>query len=116
MAIVSLTDARRLDQRITVQRKVKGSQNPVSGTVAYVWTTFATLWACVDAIKANERYDAEQTLAGRDYTVWIRWRGDISANDRIVWNGQNLNITSVPDQQKRGRFLALFCESGVNEG
>ncbi len=116
MSILSNTDCRRLDQRIVVQQKIDGAQDPVSGVVSFVWTTFVTLWACVDATKANERYLGQQEASGKGYTVWVRWRGDLNENMRILWNGEELNIISIPDNQKRGRFMSIFATAGENEG
>lgn len=70
----------------------------------------------MDALKASERFQAEQELSGGEYTVWIRWRGDLSTNMRILWGNRKLDILGIPDQQKRGRLLALFCRTGVNSG
>lgn len=122
MSILSRTNARRLDQRVTFQSKVLGAQDPNTGEQTFTWTNVAaigengTIWACVDAVKAAERYLAQQELAGNEYTVWVRWRGDLSPDMRIVWNGVNLNITGIPDNQRRGRYLSIFCQSGINSG
>lgn len=114
MSVLSTTDARRLDQRITIQQK---SQSQTStGAITFTWTNFATIWACVDALKANERFIAEQELPEGQYTFWIRWRGDLNTNMRINWKGRLFDIKGIPDQQKRGRFLAIFAETGVNVG
>ena len=70
----------------------------------------------MDALKANERFQAEQELSGGEYTVWIRWRKNMSPAMRILWGDRILDIKGIPDQQKRGRLLALFCQTGVNAG
>lgn len=114
MAVLSRTNARRLDQRITFQRKALTPS--ATGAQTTSWVDFVTIWACVDATKASERFNSQQELAGNEYTVWIRWRNDIDPNMRIVWNGILLNVTGIPDNQKRGRFLNVFCESGINQG
>jgi len=116
MSIRANVPAQRLDQRITFQRKVNGTQNPVNGEIPVSWQDVITCWGCVDAIRANERHISDQIEAEGDYTVWVRWRGDLDANMRIVWRGTPLDIKSIPDQQRRGRWLAIFCESGLNQG
>lgn len=34
----------------------------------------------------------------------------------MVWNGQNYDISDIPNQQLRGRFIALFVRTGLNKG
>jgi SPP1 family predicted phage head-tail adaptor len=115
MAIVSNTDARRCDQRITFQQKVT-AQDPNTGEITFTWADFATIWACIDATKASERFAAQQELSGNDFTIWIRWRGDIDSNMRILWNDRIFDITGIPDQQRRGRWLSVFVTAGINNG
>ena len=114
MSILATTDVRRLDQRITFQTK-RQTRNAAGGTII-TWVDFATVWAAVDAVRANERYNSEQELSGNEYTVWIRWRGDLNSNMRILWKGLPLDIKGIPDNQRRGRFLSIFAESGINTG
>lgn len=115
MSVLSRTSPRRLDQRVRFERKVE-VQDPVSGAMTVTWVEHATVWAAVDATKASERFAAEQELAGNDYTIWIYWRGDINANMRAVWNGVPLDITGIPDNQRRGQFMSVFARAGINEG
>jgi SPP1 family predicted phage head-tail adaptor len=121
MSIRANSPAQRLDQRITFQRKVQ-TQNTANGELTPSWQNVATIGqngmvrAAVDAQKANEIYQSQQIEAEGLYTVIIRWRGDIDSNMRIVWQSRNLDIRSIPDQQKRGRWLFLVCQAGVNDG
>lgn len=114
MSVLSNTDARKLDQRILFQNKHE-ARTP-SGAFSYNWSNFADCWASVDAVRANERFTAEQEINGNEYTVWIRWRGDLDTNMRILWKGKVLDIKGIPDNQRRGRFLAIFAEEGKNSG
>lgn len=115
MSILSNTDARRLDQRITFQNPNE-TRSSTGAVVRTTWTDYATCWACVDAVRANERFTAEQEINGNEYTVWIRWRGDLNTKMRILWKGRPLDIKGIPDNQRRGRYMSIFCESGVNAG
>lgn len=115
MAVLSRTNQRRLDQRVQFERKVE-VQDPSTGAITMTWVEHATVWAAVDATKASERFAAEQELAGNDYTIWIYWRGDISANMRVVWNDTPMDIVGIPDNQRRGQFMSVFARAGINEG
>lgn len=117
MSIRSNVDPRIFDQRITFQRKVETPQDPTSGALPPdAWEDVASCWACINATKSNERYLAEQIEAENDYTVVIRWRGDIDSNMRIVWKNQLWDIRNIPDQQRRGRLLYITVMEGVNQG
>lgn len=48
--------------------------------------------------------------------MWIYWRDDVTSNMRIKWGSRIFEITGIPDNQKRGLFLSLFCEEGVSNG
>jgi SPP1 family predicted phage head-tail adaptor len=114
MSILSRTNARRLDQRVTFQVKVTTPSG--TGAPQITWNDYATIWACVDATKASERFLAQQELTGNEYTIWVRWRGDLNSNMRAIWNGQPLDITGIPNNQKRGRFMSIFAMAGLNQG
>lgn len=116
MAVLSRTNPRRLDQRVQFERK-ETVQNPDSGAMTVTWVPVGNpVWAAVDATKASERFLAEQELSGNDYTIWIHWRGDIDANMRAVWNGLPLDITGIPNNQRRGQYMSVFARAGINEG
>jgi SPP1 family predicted phage head-tail adaptor len=121
MAVLSNTDCRTCDSRITFQEKVQ-TQNPTTGELAFTWQNVSTIgsngtiWASINAVKASERFVVPQELAGSDYTIWIRWRDDIDTNMRIVWGDRVMDITGIPDNQRRGRWLSIFCTQGLNDG
>ena len=102
-------------ERVTLQRPVD-VQDPSTGEVSIEWETVTTLRAKVDGIKANERYTMQEVTSNRGYTVWIRWRSDVAQKWRFVWGSKVLDIIDVPDQQKRGRLLSVFCTEGLTDG
>ena len=115
MSIRANNPAQRLDQRITFQRKVQ-TQDSGNGELDVTWTDVAKCWACVDAQKSNEVYQSQQIEAENMFTVIIRYRDDIDPNMRIDWKGLKLDIRNIPDQQRRGRWMFLLCQSGLNDG
>lgn len=124
MSLRSNVDARRLNERVTIQRKVT-TQSPTTGEVTHTWQTVLPVWAAVDSARvdniaasvANETEQAGAITASRFYTVWIRYRAGIDSNMRIVRkNGAVLDIKGIPDNGKTGRLMALFCYEGLNDG
>lgn len=120
MSIRSNVDARALDQRVRIDRKVQ-AQAP-NGEMIVTWESLGEFWASVDGAKATS---AEPATAGgvrsvSDYTVWLRAdlyeRLNLTLLDRIFWGGQPYNIADMPNQQLRGRLIALIVRTGDNDG
>lgn len=101
----------RLDQRVTIQTRTRTSDG--GGGHALGWTNLATVWAKVAPLSGRERAMAEQLEAPRTYRVTIRRRGDVTADCRLLWNGQAMNIRFVADAGSRAPYLDLDCEMGV---
>lgn len=115
MSVRADINPRRLDQFIVFQSKTQ-TQDSGSGELTFTWANVCSAFAAIDAVRAKERYLASQEVPASDYTVWIYWRNDIDSNMRILWGSRVLDIVGIPDNQKRGLFLSLFCTEGVNRG
>lgn len=118
MSIRSNVDAHRLNERITFQRD-HGTQD-ASGDTPEDWRLLKACWASVDGEKGREAALGGGIKSESVYTIWVRadivHRFAITPADRIVWKTRLLNIESIPDQQLRGRLLAIVCTAGVNRG
>jgi head-tail adaptor len=117
MSIRANVDARRMDQRIAIQRKTSVSDG--AGGFTVTWSNLASnVHAAVDGAKATPsepNYGGIRSVS--DYTVWIRAdvfeRLSLTTVDRVVWNGQNFDIVDMPNQQLRGRLIALIVRAGL---
>lgn len=123
MSIRSNVDARALDQRIAFERRTVTQDETGGEVVAWVLlgsSPTAQYWASVDGAKANEPYVGDGIRSVADYTFWVR--ADVFARlalvltDRIVWKGRPFNILTMPDQQLRGRLIAISANTGLNDG
>jgi head-tail adaptor len=121
MSIRSFTDGRRLDQRVDFERNTPTRSS--SGDSVDSWRAIARqVHAAVDGAKASaiEPQVAGEIMSQADYTIWVRadiiTRFAITVADRVVWKGRAMNIKDIPDQQLRGRFMAVICIAGVNAG
>lgn len=122
MAAVSRAGGRGRDQVIRIERLVQTGQND-TGSPAEEWQKLVRCWARVDGTRAAERYAGEGLRSVGDYTVWIDAGTFVqhrpTPKDRIVWESNRsllLNILDAPDQQWRGQEIAIFANSGLNEG
>lgn len=120
MSIRSNVDARKLDQLIRIDRKVE--TQATNGEMIPSWVPLGQFRASVDAAKAA---GAEPSNEGgirsvSDYTMWLRadlfQRLNLTVLDRVFWAGAPYNIADIPNQQLRGRLVALIVRTGDNNG
>lgn len=121
MSIRSNVDRGEFDQRIRLERNTityDASNYPTPN-----WGLLIACWARVDATKVNGRSEPETAGAIQsvgDYRIWVRSdimkRFSLTVADRVVWRGQYFDIKDIPDQQWRGRKIALICQAGQNNG
>lgn len=118
MSIRSNVDAHRLNERIEFQRIVTGQDG--NGFPVETRTSLGTFWCAMDATKANERFVAAGERSVGAMTCWIRsdvqQRLSLTAGDVAIWKGKAYDIQDVPDQQLRGRLIAVFMQTGLNNG
>ena len=59
------------------------------------WVPYVQLEALVIPLSGTEFYQAQQTQNPVDYDVYIPYRADITANMRVVFRGDTLDIKAV---------------------
>lgn len=102
-----------LRHRVTIQRYVSylGSWGRES-----VWRDICTVWAEVKPTSAAERFAEKGVNASTAYTVRLRYRPDLTSNDRLSYGGLVLDMTGVTDPDGRRRELVCTCvEHGSGE-
>lgn len=121
MSIRGYTDARAFDQRVTFERKSRVDE--ADGSVTEIWSPLhKSCWARVDGAKATspEPMIDDGIHTPRDYLIWIRSEvfADLQLTplDRVRWGTQILDIRDIPDQQRRGRIIAVIARAGLNQG
>jgi SPP1 family predicted phage head-tail adaptor len=110
---------RKLDQRVQFDRLVQ--MQDATGNPVPSWAPKGKCWAAVDGARANgEPVITNGIRSVSDLTVWVRSevfkRLALVVTDRMVWEGRNYDISDIPNQQLRGRFIALLVRTGVNKG
>ena len=111
-----MTLAAKLRHRVTLQTRT-GSQDATTGETTFSWSnTVADEPAEVVPLSGREFIQSGATQAGVDTRMTIRWRSGIEPTMRVVYDGNNYQITAVlPDPSNR-RWLTLMCQRGVNSG
>lgn len=83
--------------RVTFERDTATEANDI-GELLPNWTAFAS---CVPAIvkfkNGVETENSNATGATAGYSIEVRYRNDLRADDRINWDGKILNIESFGD-------------------
>lgn len=105
--------AGRLNQRITIRRLADVSD----GKGGYVrgWTTIAAdVPAEVTGQSGREAVIANTLQGIAAFKIVTRYRADLRANDQVLWNGQELNITAPPsDPHGRRQELWIFADTST---
>jgi SPP1 family predicted phage head-tail adaptor len=106
-----VTAAGQLRERVIIERPVRTADG--AGGADVTWETLATVWAEVMALGGTEHVLAERDEARGPHRITIRFRGDVTAEMRLVWRGQTLNIRGMRDPDGKRQWLAINAESGA---
>lgn len=87
--------AGRLDREITIQQATE--TNDSYGSVQVVWSTYASPWAQVIAVRAEERVVSGRILATKVNRFRIRYDSGITEKMRIVYESENYNIRGISE-------------------
>lgn len=105
--------AGQLRHRVELKRKtptVTDFENVVT------WTTYATVWAQKLEPKGREVTEALQVEGKLTVTFRIRYRSDVSVEDRLVFDGRDFDITLPTNPDGRKRWLMLHCTEHRSDG
>jgi SPP1 family predicted phage head-tail adaptor len=103
-----------LNRQVTLQAR---STARVAGELAYSWTDVVPVMAAIHPLSGRELELAQAISAEASHQVTIRYRTNISAAMRLVYQGRFFNIASPPmDVEMRHEFLQLLCSEGLNDG
>ena len=103
-----------LRERLTLQEFVLTPDGAGGSTKS--WNDVpGTIWAKIEPLNGGEAFRQGMLNATQLYRVTIRWRGTISPTNRLVWNGQALNIRTCADPDNRRAALVMTVESGAPE-
>lgn len=96
-----------LPHRVAVQRKTESVDS--YGKKTKTWTTLGTYWASVEPLRGRERERARAIRSDLTHTVYLRHRIDVTPQDRLLFQGRILNVTSAINVGERNIALELLC-------
>ena len=103
--------AGKLRRSITIQRKVSVPDG--AGGWETDWETRANVRAMLKPLSGRERMEYERLQATVSYRCVIRFRDDLLASDRVLYNGKAYAIRYFFDIEERRKWLELALEEGV---
>lgn len=113
-------DAGSLRERITLQRNTPTVNS--RGAETRGWADFAsvpTVWARVQWAPGGERVQDNRELPVARHLITIRWRTDITPDDRVIWHAsggdRTLAIDDLGDPDDMRQWLQLSCYEVVGE-
>ena len=100
-----------LDQRVTFQTLSRTPDG--QGGSAEAWADIGTVWAHVRPRSGKEVEKFDRVNADVFYLMVVRYRSDLVAADRAVWQGVSYNIRSINDAGGRKLYLEMDAQRGV---
>lgn len=107
-------DPGQLNQLVQLQTRSAGTD--ALGQSSAAWTTVATLWAQAMPLRGREFFAAAQVQQENSVKFTMRWRADITATARIVWQGVPHDITGVTQLGGQRVWVEVMALAGVKDG
>ena len=110
----------KLDKEITIQAESETADS--GGGYLSSWSNIATdpvIWAKIGNFMGlknptgRDLYIHGKVQNQLTYKFTIRNRTDITADMRIVYNGDSYNIRTILENENRGGYMEIFAEKGV---
>jgi SPP1 family predicted phage head-tail adaptor len=89
-----------LDRRVELQHRNLAARN-TQGEQVESFTTFATVWAKKTDLRGREYFAAQEMQAEASAKFEMRWRDDLLATDRILFNGVAYNVRNIAELGRR---------------
>ncbi len=102
-----MINAGNLTNRIVIEQATE-TRNSV-GEVSLSFSTFATVWADVQALSGREAERYGQIVGFTGHRLTIRELPGVKPSMRIVWEGTRTLEIGAINEYERGWYLELIC-------
>lgn len=99
--------AGKLDRRLRLERYAETGRNELNEPIKG-WSEIATVWAQQRPNRGDERFSSGQLSGQIVMTFHIRWRSDLTRQDRLIYEGRAYNIK---DLRELGRRVVLEIDA-----
>lgn len=100
-----------LRHRITIQERVKVSDNMGSYTIVY--SDVVSVWAALWPVSAKEQISSDKIEMSTIRRIRIRYYSDLDSSMRIEFGTRHFNIVSIINPDEKNEMLDLICEEEV---
>lgn len=98
-------------RRLTVQFKTETADG--AGGYTRTWDTQETVWGNIEPMSGNKVLIGGELSAVVTHKIYIRYRSDITTQNRIVYGSRTFQIHAAIIIQEKQRYLQLSCQEGV---
>ena len=102
-----MINAGNLADRIVIEQAAE-TRNSV-GEVTLSWSTFATVWADVQALSGREAERYGQIVGFTGHKVTIRTLPGVKVAMRVIYEGTRTLEIGAINEYERGWYLELIC-------
>ena len=102
-----MINAGKLTDRIVIEQATE-TRNSV-GEVTLSWSTFATVWADVQALSGREAERYGQIVGFTGHKVTIRQLPGVKVSMRIIYESTRTLEIGAINEYERGWYLELIC-------
>jgi SPP1 family predicted phage head-tail adaptor len=102
-----MINAGNLTDRIVIEQAAE-TRNSV-GEVTLSWSTFATVWADVQALSGRETERYGQIVGFTGHKVTIRTLPGVKVAMRVIYEGTRTLEIGAINEYERGWYLELIC-------
>ena len=98
-------------QRVTLQQAVRTPDG--GGGAAVTWSPVADLWASIEPMSADERFDSDRLQGRVTHQIWLRYRAGVTPAMRFLSGARVFDIRSAVDADEVHRYLRCLVEETV---
>ena len=102
-----MINAGNLADRIVIEQAAE-TRNSV-GEVTLSWSTFATVWADVQALSGREAERYGQIVGFTGHKVTIRTLPGVKVSMRVIYEGTRTLEIGAINEYERGWYVELIC-------
>ncbi|WP_342045983.1 phage head closure protein [Bacillus sp. OTU530] len=101
----------KLNKRIVLQKLATVDDG--AGGSEESWQDTSSVWALIQPLQGRELYQAQQINTELTHRITIRYREDVNASMRIMYNNREFTIDSIVNIEESNRFLEMTCREKV---
>ncbi|OMQ44931.1 phage head closure protein [Ensifer sp. 1H6] len=92
--------AGKMDRRVKILRLQEIGRNELNEALMD-WVAVATVWAQARPNRGDERFEAQQLTGSATMTFHIRYRRELTIEDRISYDGRTWDIRDIRELGRR---------------